>query len=51
MHFEILYKKLLIYLCRKAISLVDSLIFLYKTYEGQEKQIQKSLRLFLSFVC
>lgn len=51
MQFEILYKKLLIYLYRKVISLVDSLIFLYKTYEGQGKQIQKSLRLFLSFVC
>lgn len=41
MQFEILYKKLLFYSCRKSISLVDSLIFLCKTHEGQGKQIQK----------
>lgn len=43
MQLEILYKKLLIYLYRKTISLSDILTFISQnlTYERQGEQIQK----------
>lgn len=47
MQLEILYKKLLIYLCRKTTGLIDISISTCKTYRTINKERHKTLHLYL----